>query len=111
MAVAAAKGELFATAQAGDVCVVNADDPLVMALPVPSGVRMVNHQIFCNPQILAGILPTSQGLHVKLCLLLFLSYNISELHVQPGPFLSDHEAQNECGLVFGRSICSILERS
>ncbi|CAK9200714.1 unnamed protein product [Sphagnum troendelagicum] len=41
MAVAAAKGELFATAQAGDVCVVNADDPLVMALPVPSGVRMV----------------------------------------------------------------------
>ncbi len=78
MAVAAAKGELFATAQAGDVCVVNADDPLVMALPVPSGVRMVNHQIFCNPQKLAGILPTSQGLHVKLCLLLSLSYNISE---------------------------------
>jgi hypothetical protein len=59
MAVAAAKGELFATAQAGDVCVVNADDPLVMALPVPPGVRMVNHQIFCNPQKLAGILPTS----------------------------------------------------
>jgi UDP-N-acetylmuramoyl-tripeptide--D-alanyl-D-alanine ligase len=43
--VAAAKGELFATAQAGDVCVVNADDPLVMGLPVPSGVRMNHLQV------------------------------------------------------------------
>ena len=39
--VARAKGELFAGARAGDVCVVNADDPRVAALPLPAGTRRV----------------------------------------------------------------------
>lgn len=39
--VAAAKGEIFRNARPGDVCVVNADDPLAMALPLPACVRVV----------------------------------------------------------------------
>ncbi|KAL3502322.1 hypothetical protein ACH5RR_036771 [Cinchona calisaya] len=39
--VALAKGEILEEAKAGDVCVLNADDPLVMNLPVPVGVKKV----------------------------------------------------------------------
>ena len=39
--VAAAKGELFDGARPGDVCVINADDPHVSALPLPEGVRII----------------------------------------------------------------------
>lgn len=39
--VAAAKGEIFSGAGAEDICVLNADDPLVMALPLPKGVQRV----------------------------------------------------------------------
>ncbi len=39
--VARAKGELFAGARPGDVCLVNLDDPRVAAIPVPAGVRRV----------------------------------------------------------------------
>lgn len=39
--VARAKGELFDSASVGDVCIVNADDAYVAALPVPAGVRVV----------------------------------------------------------------------
>ncbi|KAK9274980.1 hypothetical protein L1049_022237 [Liquidambar formosana] len=39
--VAMAKGEILVEARPGDVCVLNADDPLVMSLPVPIGVREV----------------------------------------------------------------------
>eukprot|EP00850_Spirogloea_muscicola_P007656 SM000039S14486 [mRNA] locus=s39:461581:464154:+ [translate_table: standard] len=35
--VARAKGELFATARPGDICIANADDELIAALPVPQG--------------------------------------------------------------------------
>jgi UDP-N-acetylmuramoyl-tripeptide--D-alanyl-D-alanine ligase len=38
--VARAKGELFASAGAGDVCVVNADDARVSALHVPPGCQV-----------------------------------------------------------------------
>jgi UDP-N-acetylmuramyl pentapeptide synthase len=34
-AVAAAKGELFDAARSGDTIVLNMDDPLVVALPIP----------------------------------------------------------------------------
>lgn len=39
--VAAAKGEIFRNARPGDLCIVNADDPLAMAVPLPAGVRVV----------------------------------------------------------------------
>ncbi|KAG0475026.1 hypothetical protein HPP92_014712 [Vanilla planifolia] len=39
--VAKAKGELLADAEPGDICVLNADDPLVMSIPVPPGARKV----------------------------------------------------------------------
>ncbi|XP_039142942.1 UDP-N-acetylmuramoyl-tripeptide--D-alanyl-D-alanine ligase-like [Dioscorea cayenensis subsp. rotundata] len=39
--VARAKGELLTEAQPGDVCVLNGDDPLVMSIPVPYGVKKV----------------------------------------------------------------------
>ncbi|XP_058097816.1 uncharacterized protein LOC131242882 [Magnolia sinica] len=39
--VAGAKGELLMEAKPGDVCVLNADDPPVMSIPVPAGVKKV----------------------------------------------------------------------
>ena len=39
--VAVAKGEILQETKPGDICVVNADDPLIMSLPVPPGVRRV----------------------------------------------------------------------
>lgn len=36
-----AKGEIFREAKLGYVYVLNADDPLVSALPVPHGVRKI----------------------------------------------------------------------
>ena len=44
--VAMAKGEILAEAKPGDVCVLNADDPLVMSIPVSRGVRKVNETLF-----------------------------------------------------------------
>lgn len=45
--VAIAKGEILRDARAGDVCVLNADDPLVMSLPLPAGVKKVSESILC----------------------------------------------------------------
>lgn len=39
--VARAKGEIVLEARPGDICVMNADDPLVMNLPIPDGVQRV----------------------------------------------------------------------
>ncbi|KAF5195903.1 Udp-n-acetylmuramoyl-tripeptide--d-alanyl-d-alanine ligase [Thalictrum thalictroides] len=39
--IASAKGEILREMKPGDVCVMNADDPLVMSLPVPLGVKKV----------------------------------------------------------------------
>lgn len=39
--VSRAKGEIFEESKLGDVCVLNADDPLVANLTVPRGVRKV----------------------------------------------------------------------
>jgi UDP-N-acetylmuramoyl-tripeptide--D-alanyl-D-alanine ligase len=41
--VALAKQEIFDGARAGDVCVVNLDDPRVAAMPLPAGVRRVTY--------------------------------------------------------------------
>lgn len=43
--VAAAKGEIFRNARPGDLCVVNGDDPLAMAVPLPAGVRVVGFSL------------------------------------------------------------------
>ncbi|KAF5178670.1 Udp-n-acetylmuramoyl-tripeptide--d-alanyl-d-alanine ligase, partial [Thalictrum thalictroides] len=39
--IVSAKGEILREMKPGDVCVMNADDPLVMSLPVPLGVKKV----------------------------------------------------------------------
>lgn len=39
--VARSKGEMFAGAKEGDLCVINADDPLVMSLSLPKGAKRV----------------------------------------------------------------------
>jgi UDP-N-acetylmuramoyl-tripeptide--D-alanyl-D-alanine ligase len=41
--VARAKGEMFDGARPGDVCIVNADDPRVAAMPIPDGVRVLRY--------------------------------------------------------------------
>jgi len=41
--VARAKGELYDGARPGDVCCINLDDPMVRALPLPDGVRIVTY--------------------------------------------------------------------
>jgi len=40
--VAVAKGEILAEVEPGDMCVLNADDPLVLSLPIPYGVKKVS---------------------------------------------------------------------
>lgn len=42
--VSVAKGEILREAKMGDVCVLNADDPLVMNLPVPVGIKKVSNE-------------------------------------------------------------------
>ncbi|KAK8508590.1 hypothetical protein V6N13_130632 [Hibiscus sabdariffa] len=44
--IAMAKGEILEEAMPGDICVLNADDPLVMSLPVPPGVT--RHYVRCS---------------------------------------------------------------
>lgn len=39
--VSMAKWEILRDAMPGNICVLNADDPLVMSLPVPVGVKKV----------------------------------------------------------------------
>lgn len=41
--VARAKGELFAGARPGDICVVNRDDPRVSRIPIPAGVSVLRY--------------------------------------------------------------------
>ncbi|EOX99054.1 hypothetical protein QUC31_014842 [Theobroma cacao] len=54
--VAMAKGELLEEAKPGDVCVLNADDPLVVGLPVPPGVRRVlfGQSLECDVRLVAA---------------------------------------------------------
>lgn len=55
--VALAKGEIFKEAKPGDVCVLNADDPLVMSLPVPAGVKKVSEALLlllCSYNVVGG---------------------------------------------------------
>lgn len=43
--VAIAKGELFDGALPGDICCINADDPLVRARPIPAGARVLTYGV------------------------------------------------------------------
>ncbi|CAB4296000.1 unnamed protein product [Prunus armeniaca] len=64
-----AKGEILAEAKPGDVCVLNADDPLVMNLPVPLGVKKVlfGHRVGCDVRLVASE-STDGGLGVRVVL-------------------------------------------
>lgn len=54
--VARAKGELLTEAEPGDICVLNADDPLVMSIPVPVGVKKVlfGRRIGCDVRLVSA---------------------------------------------------------
>lgn len=54
--VARAKGEIVLEARPGDVCVMNADDPLVMNLPIPEGVQKVlfGSKVGCDVRLIAA---------------------------------------------------------
>ncbi|PON68192.1 UDP-N-acetylmuramoyl-tripeptide--D-alanyl-D-alanine ligase [Parasponia andersonii] len=54
--IAMAKGEILVEAEPGDVCVLNADDPLVMSLPVPFGVKKVlfGRNVGCDVRLVAS---------------------------------------------------------
>lgn len=65
--VAMAKGEILANAKPGDVCVLNADDPLVMSLPIPYGVKKVSE---LSKYLISYL--------IKYCFLLFSSLTYSK---------------------------------
>ncbi|KAJ4974087.1 hypothetical protein NE237_007261 [Protea cynaroides] len=54
--VARAKGEILMAAKPGNVCVLNADDPLVMKLPFPKGVEKVlfGRRIGCDVRLVSA---------------------------------------------------------
>ncbi|CAI9784867.1 unnamed protein product [Fraxinus pennsylvanica] len=43
-----AKGEILRDAMQGDICVLNADDPLITSLPIPMGVKKVGEILTLN---------------------------------------------------------------
>ncbi|GLJ34722.1 hypothetical protein SUGI_0698720 [Cryptomeria japonica] len=51
-----AKGEIFLEARSGDICILNADDPLVMALHLPDGVQRVlfGSKLGCDVRLIAA---------------------------------------------------------
>ncbi|XP_034698870.1 UDP-N-acetylmuramoyl-tripeptide--D-alanyl-D-alanine ligase-like [Vitis riparia] len=89
--VAMAKGEILAEAKPGDVCVLNADDPLVMSLPVPHGVKKVlfGQRLECDVRFAAEKVHGGHGVRVV------LERNHEKVEfVIPSPGL--HLAQNAC---------------
>ncbi|XP_062107970.1 uncharacterized protein LOC133818884 [Humulus lupulus] len=54
--IAMAKGEILVEAKPGDVCVLNADDPLVMRVPLPNGVKKVlfGRSVGCDVRLVAA---------------------------------------------------------
>ncbi|XWS68437.1 hypothetical protein CRYUN_Cryun04dG0089700 [Craigia yunnanensis] len=90
--VAMAKGEILEEAKPGDICVLNADDPLVMSLPVPSGVKRVffGRSLECDIRLVAAE-SVCGGLGVRVV----LEKNLEMVEfVIPGPGL--HLALNAC---------------
>ncbi|KAL7162964.1 hypothetical protein ACSBR2_039130 [Camellia fascicularis] len=67
--VSVAKGEILREAEPGDVCVLFADDPLVMSLPVPIGVKRVlfGRRMDCDVRLLLAE-STDGGLGVRVVL-------------------------------------------
>jgi len=64
--VAQAKGELFACLAPGSTAVVNADDPLVDALPLPDGVRRVTFAIERRADVMAQDITSARNTQFKL---------------------------------------------
>jgi len=58
--VARAKGELFSGLKAGATVVVNRDDALIAALPVPAGVRMIDFSLTDHAQVQATAIDSGQ---------------------------------------------------
>ncbi|OMP12612.1 hypothetical protein COLO4_02959 [Corchorus olitorius] len=90
--VAMAKGEILEEAKPGDICVLNADDPLVMSLPVPAGVRKVlfGRSLDCDVRLVAA-----DSVHGGLGVKVVLEKNMEMVEfVIPGPGL--HMALNAC---------------
>ncbi|XP_043715118.1 UDP-N-acetylmuramoyl-tripeptide--D-alanyl-D-alanine ligase-like [Telopea speciosissima] len=90
--VARAKGEILMEAKPGDVCVLNADDPRVMNLPVPEGVEKVffGQRIGCDVRLVSAE-STDDGNGVRV--ILERSTEVVEF-VIPTPGL--HLALNAC---------------
>jgi UDP-N-acetylmuramoyl-tripeptide--D-alanyl-D-alanine ligase len=60
--VARAKGELFAGARPGDICILNADDTRIAALPIPEGARALRYgsQLGCDVRLTDAVVePTT----------------------------------------------------
>ncbi|KAG6546865.1 hypothetical protein Mapa_011481 [Marchantia paleacea] len=67
--VAAAKGELFSSARPGDVCILNADDPLIMSLILPPAVQVIffGRRAGCHVKLLEAVVTKGgRGVHVVL---------------------------------------------
>ncbi|BBM99473.1 UDP-N-acetylmuramoyl-tripeptide--D-alanyl-D-alanine ligase [Marchantia polymorpha subsp. ruderalis] len=67
--VAAAKGELFSCARPGDVCILNADDPLIMGLILPPAVQVIffGRRAGCHVKLVeAAVTEGGRGVHVIL---------------------------------------------
>ncbi|KAJ7295165.1 hypothetical protein O6H91_Y209200 [Diphasiastrum complanatum] len=96
--IAAAKGELFADAQPGDVCVVNADDPLVMGLFIPQGIRVVR---FGSSENCHMKLRSAKLVRGGLAVSLVLEHWVNELEPQAfvaSPWSTGDDCKNSLGV-------------
>ncbi|KAL5721289.1 hypothetical protein ACHQM5_004949 [Ranunculus cassubicifolius] len=90
--IASAKGEMLSEMKPGDVCVLNGDDPLVMKMPVPHGVKKVlfGRRIGCDMRLVSAE-STDRGRAVQVV----LEWNLEMVEfVIPSPGL--HLALNAC---------------
>jgi len=68
-AVARAKGELFDGARSGDTCCINSDDPMIVNLPLPSGVHLLRFgsTAECDVQLInASVDPDTLQTHYQI---------------------------------------------
>nr|GMD54219.1 UDP-N-acetylmuramoyl-tripeptide--D-alanyl-D-alanine ligase [Ipomoea batatas] len=90
--VSVAKGEILREAKMGDVCVLNADDPLVMKLPVPVGIKKVlfGQKMGCDVRLVSSHM-IDGGQRVQI--VLEKNYEMVEFVVSGAGL---HLAQNAC---------------
>jgi len=85
--VAQAKGELFENLKPGAIAIVNNDDPLVVALPLPTGVKQVSFAIENEADVWASDLSCGRETHFTLHL-------DGEQHVVTLPLPGQHQVSN-----------------